>query len=444
MINAVLVFNNTGQPRLTKFYTQLDTQIQQKLIKQIYDLVSQRPASACNFLPLPPLLSQGASSKAASGPSDAPTQITYRTYATLSFIMISTSTESPLALIDLIQVFVEALDRLFQNVCELDLIFGYETMHATLSEMIIGGVVVETSTDKIVAGVKAQEGSRGKRMAVDAASSVGQLTPRPSPIDNMPPKGKKVAAAPFPQGKAGAKKTKNPLFESRSRNFGIGQDVQPKRNLSRFVKWPEYVRLQRQKKILNLRLKVPPAIAQFSNTLDRNTAAQTFKLLNKYRPESKAEKKERLHKEATAVAEGKKKEDVSKKPYAVKYGLNHVVGLVENKKASLVLIAHDVDPIELVVFLPALCRKMGVPYAIIKGKARLGTVVHKKTAAVVALTEVRSEDNSEFSKLVSAIKEGYSDKYEENRRHWGGGIMGAKANDRQEKKRKAIESAIKI
>ena len=144
------------------------------------------------------------------------------------------------------------------------------------------------------------------------------------------------------------------------------------------VKWPEYVRLQRQKKILNLRLKVPPAIAQFANALDRNTAAQTFKLLNKYRPETKAEKKERLLKEATAVSEGKKKEDVSKKPYAVKYGLNHVVGLIENKKAGLVLIPNDVDPIELVIFLPALCRKMGVPYAIVKGKARLGVVVHKK------------------------------------------------------------------
>ncbi len=83
-------------------------------------------------------------------------------------------------------------------------------------------------------------------------------------------------------------------------------------------------------------------------------------------------------KEATAVEEGKKKEDVSKKPFAVKYGLNHVVGLVENKKASLVLIPNDVDPIELVIFLPALCKKMGVPYAIVKGKARLGVVVHKK------------------------------------------------------------------
>merc|ERR1712000_537759 len=100
---------------------------------------------------------------------------------------------------------------------------------------------------------------------------------------------------------------------------------------------------------------------------------------------------------ATAVEEGKKKEDVSKKPYTVKYGLNHVVGSIESKKATMVLIAHDVDPIELVVFLPALCRKMGVPYAIIKGKARLGTVVHKKTAAVLALTEVKSENKSELS-----------------------------------------------
>jgi large subunit ribosomal protein L7Ae len=46
---------------------------------------------------------------------------------------------------------------------------------------------------------------------------------------------------------------------------------------------------------------------------------------------------------------------------------------VQNK-AQLVVIAHDVDPIELVVWLPALCRKMEVPYCIVKGKARLGSV----------------------------------------------------------------------
>lgn len=210
------------------------------------------------------------------------------------------------------------------------------------------------------------------------------------------------------------------------------------------VKWPRYVRLQRQRKILSMRLKVPPALAQFQHTLDRNTAAQAFKLLNKYRPEDKTEKKERLHKEATAVSEGKKAEDVSKKPVVAKYGLNHVVGLIENKKASLVLIAHDVDPIELVVYLPALCRKMGVPYAIVKGKARLGTVVHKKTSAVVALTEVKGEDKSELSSLVSAIKDGYEAKHEESRRHWGGGIMGQKAQAKMAKRKKALENSIKV
>lgn len=70
--------------------------------------------------------------------------------------------------------------------------------------------------------------------------------------------------------------------------------------------------------------------------------------------------------------------------------------------------------------------------------------VQIQTAAVVALTEVRSEDKSELSKLLSALKEGYAEKYEDSKRHWGGGIMGAKANARQEKKRKAFESAIKI
>ena len=88
--------------------------------------------------------------------NDTPSLVTYRHYATLYFIIISTSTESPLALIDLIQVYVEALDRLFENVCELDLIFNFETLHACLSEMIVGGVVVETQLEKVVEGVKAQ------------------------------------------------------------------------------------------------------------------------------------------------------------------------------------------------------------------------------------------------------------------------------------------------
>lgn len=110
-----------------------------------------------------------------------------------------------------------------------------------------------------------------------------------------------------------------------------GQNIQPPRDLTRFVKWPEYVQLQRQKVILNQRLKVPPAIAQFSNTLDKNTATQLFRLMNKYRPETKQEKKARLEAEAAAIAEGKAKKGEldGKKPLYVKYGLNHCVALIE-------------------------------------------------------------------------------------------------------------------
>jgi len=221
----------------------------------------------------------------------------------------------------------------------------------------------------------------------------------------------------------------------------IGQDIQPRRDLTRFVKWPKYVRLQRQKRILNQRLKVPPAINQFTKALDKTTAINAFKLLNKYRPETKIEKKERL----TLIAESKKDggKYEPKKPYVVKYGINHITALVEAKKARLVLIAHDVDPIEIVMWLPALCRKMQVPYAIIKGKARLGTVVHKKTATALALVDVRDEDKSALGNLINSIKINYNEKYEEFKKQWGGGIMGPKSQAMMKKREKAAGREIK-
>ena len=80
---------------------------------------------------------------------------------------------------------------------------------------------------------------------------------------------------------------------------------------------------------------------------------------------------------------------------------------------------------------------MGVPYAIVKGKARLGTLVHKDFCRC-CLTEVNSADEAELSKLVSTINTNYIEKYEENRKHWGGGIMGSKANDKIAKRLKLL------
>jgi len=258
----------------------------------------------------------------------------------------------------------------------------------------------------------------------------------------MPPKGKKVA--PIPASQRVVKKTvvkdwksqHSHLFTKRPRDFRIGRDPRPSPDLSRFVKWPRYVRLQRQRSILKKRLKVPPAINHFTNALDKNQATNLLKLLSKYRPESKEEKKKRQT--ATAAAEAKeekkggktkKEEKAGDKPKVIKYGINHVTTLVEEKKAKIVVIAHDVDPIELVVWLPALCRKMDIPYCIVKGKARLGHLVYKKTAAALALTEVRKEDLAALQQLQSNFRIKYLDSAAGERRRpkWGGGIMGIKA-----------------
>jgi len=70
-------------------------------------------------------------------------------------------------------------------------------------------------------------------------------------------------------------KVVNPLFEKRPKQFGIGGALPPKKDLHRFVKWPKVVRIQRQRRILKQRLKVPPALNQFTRTLDKNLGMNT-------------------------------------------------------------------------------------------------------------------------------------------------------------------------
>jgi len=246
------------------------------------------------------------------------------------------------------------------------------------------------------------------------------------PRPKKKPVAKKVAPAPLAVKKTVVKKVVNPLFEKRTKNFGIGQAIQPRRDLSRFVKWPKYIRVQRQKAVLQKRLKVPPPINQFTQSLDKTTAVKLFKLLEKYRPESALAKKQRLKKIAEAKAKGKEVTP-KKKTLFVRSGTNTVTKLVEQKKAQLVVIAHDVDPIELVLFLPALCRKMGVPYCIVKGKARLGLLVRRKTCTTIALTGVEASDRTNLTKVVEAVKTNYNDRHDEIRRHWGGGLLGSKS-----------------
>jgi large subunit ribosomal protein L7Ae len=245
---------------------------------------------------------------------------------------------------------------------------------------------------------------------------------------------KRLPTAPLAEKKK--KIQKNPLFEKTPRNFRLGGDIQPKRDLTRYVRWPKFISLQRKKRIMLCRVKVPPAIAQFNSTVDKNQAAHILKLFKRYQPETKQAKKTRLMEMAQQKKEGQ--ESKTKKPQVVKFGLGHVTTLIENKVAKLVVIAHDVEPIDLVVWLPALCRKKDVPYCIIKGKGRLGQLVHKKFASCVALTAVKKEDQHELESLANTMKAQFNDNTE-LRRRWGGGIMGIKSQHVTIRRERALQ-----
>lgn len=55
-------------------------------------------------------------------------------------------------------------------------------------------------------------------------------------------------------------------------------------DLTPFVRWPRQVRIQRQKAVLQRRLKVPPTVNQFMNPISRNLTNEIFNLARKYSP----------------------------------------------------------------------------------------------------------------------------------------------------------------
>ena len=89
--------------------------------------------------------------------------------------------------------------------------------------------------------------------------------------------------------------------------------------------------------------------------------------------------------------------------------------------------------------MPALCKKMNVPFMIVNGRARLGTVVHQKTAAALCLTGVKSEDERELAKLVDT-----ANSMNESRVQWGGQIMGVKSQHKTMKRNKALAKEVGV
>ena len=131
------------------------------LVREAFGLVVNRSESACNFVPGKSLTFYKEKNNV---------KLVYRHYATLYFIFVVDEQESELGMLDLIQVFVETLDKCFEAVCELDLIFNSEKVHFILDEIIMGGMVLETKTGEVLIGV--QEMQKLEQTKADSSTVV--------------------------------------------------------------------------------------------------------------------------------------------------------------------------------------------------------------------------------------------------------------------------------
>ena len=162
MIKGILVINNHGMPRLMKFYQSVTGEDeQQSVLRQVFQQVSQRPDTFCNYL-------------AGRVPEwGDETKIIYRHYATLYFVFAVDKQESDLGILDLIQVFVEALDKSFENVCELDLIFHSDKVNYILDEIIMAGMVLETNIRHILTSVNEQSKLHNQSLKLTTGAAAG-------------------------------------------------------------------------------------------------------------------------------------------------------------------------------------------------------------------------------------------------------------------------------
>jgi large subunit ribosomal protein L7Ae len=72
----------------------------------------------------------------------------------------------------------------------------------------------------------------------------------------------------------------------------------------------------------------------------------------------------------------------------IRVGTNEVTKSSERAEAKLVVMAEDVDPVEILVHIPMLCEEKRIPYVYVPKKQRLGQSAGlSKSAASVAIVE---------------------------------------------------------
>ena len=140
MISFILLVNKQGQTRLAQYYNYLSISERITLEGERVRKCLSRNESQCSFL------------------EHRQYKVIYRRYASLYFIIgVEDEEVNELAYLEFIHTLVETLDKYFENVCELDIMFNLEKTHFIIEEMIMNGAIVETNKAIILGQIYALE-----------------------------------------------------------------------------------------------------------------------------------------------------------------------------------------------------------------------------------------------------------------------------------------------
>lgn len=124
-MDFILLINKQGKVRLVKWYREgIDGD---KIIKELSTLIPMRKKNMSNIYEMGGM------------------KVIYKRFASLYFIVGVSKDSNELIVSDMIQRYVEVMDREYGNVCELDIVFNYQLAYNILNELVIEGKFYEPS-----------------------------------------------------------------------------------------------------------------------------------------------------------------------------------------------------------------------------------------------------------------------------------------------------------
>ncbi|KAJ1611008.1 putative clathrin assembly protein AP19 small subunit [Cryptosporidium canis] len=156
MLKFLLLVNKQGQIRLSQYYAQVTRDERFVLEGQLIRKCLLKGKNQCPFLEfnnykvsLPCVCSPDSDLTRLFATS---LQIVFRRYASLYFILglENSDTVNELSYYELIHFIVETLDKYFENVCELDIMFNLDKAHIIIEEIIMSGRIAETNKSNIM------------------------------------------------------------------------------------------------------------------------------------------------------------------------------------------------------------------------------------------------------------------------------------------------------